>query len=147
VASVRNRSRTVAIEVCLSFNLVVVFDFNVFLFPTSKAQFLSNVPMNRQKRSELFTPFLNFFCCVDGDRFNEEDGDGERDGDEVGDGNGEEDGDALWDVYGISGGESCGVADLTAEKVFPLYFISCENHNTYGSKINVLLIPTVIYRM
>jgi hypothetical protein len=40
-----------------------------------------------------------------------------------------------------------GVGGPTAAKVSPLYFISCENHYTYGSKINlyVLLIPTVIY--
>ncbi len=42
-----------------------------------------------------------------------------------------------------------GVAALPAAKVFPLYFIPCENHYTYGTKINlyVLLIPIVIYRM
>jgi hypothetical protein len=39
-----------------------------------------------------------------------------------------------------------GVGALTAAKVFSLYFISCENHYTYGSKLNlyVLLISTVI---
>ncbi len=39
-----------------------------------------------------------------------------------------------------------GVSALTAAKVFSLFFISCENHYTYGSKINfyVLLISTVI---
>ncbi len=39
VANVRNRSRAVAMEVCLSFNLVDVFKFNVFTFPTSKHNF------------------------------------------------------------------------------------------------------------
>ncbi len=38
-------SRTMAIEICLSSNFVVIFDFNVFPFPPSKAHFLSNVPM------------------------------------------------------------------------------------------------------
>jgi hypothetical protein len=42
------RSRTGAIEVCLSFNFVVIFNFNVSPFPPSEAQFLSNIPMNRQ---------------------------------------------------------------------------------------------------
>ena len=49
----------------------------------------------------------------------------------------------------VAEGPGGGLAALTAAKVFPLYFISCQNHYTYGSKINlcVLLIPTVIYRM
>ncbi len=50
------------------------------------------------------------------------------------------------EVYGF-GTVLGGLEALTAAKVFPLYFISCENHYTYGFKINlyVLLIPTVIY--
>jgi hypothetical protein len=48
VANVRNRSRTVVIEVCLSFNLVVISNFNVFPFPPSKPKLIGDVPMNRQ---------------------------------------------------------------------------------------------------
>jgi hypothetical protein len=44
VANVRNRSRTVVIEVCLSFNLVVISNFNVFPFPLRKAQSLGDDP-------------------------------------------------------------------------------------------------------
>jgi hypothetical protein len=47
VANVRNRFQTVAIEVCLSFNLVVISNFNVFSFLLSKVQSLGDVPMNR----------------------------------------------------------------------------------------------------
>jgi len=49
----------------------------------------------------------------------------------------------------VAEGPGGGVAAVTATKAFPVYFISCENHYTYGSKINlyVLLILTVIYRM
>jgi hypothetical protein len=57
VANVRNRSRTVAIEVSLTFTLVAVFIFNVFPFPPSKAQFLGNVPMNRQTQQIVRSPF------------------------------------------------------------------------------------------
>ncbi len=59
VANVRNRSRTVAIEVCLSFNFVVIFNFNVF--SPSEAQFLSNVPMNRQNSANCSVPLLIIF--------------------------------------------------------------------------------------
>jgi hypothetical protein len=56
VANVRNRSRTVqAIEVCLFVNFVVISNFNVF--PPSEAQFLSNVPMNRQNSANCSLPF------------------------------------------------------------------------------------------
>ncbi len=48
VANVRNRSRTVAIEVCLSFSLAVISNFNVFPFPPSKPKLIGDVPMNRQ---------------------------------------------------------------------------------------------------
>jgi hypothetical protein len=41
------RSRTVAIVVCLLFNFAVVFIFNVFPFPPSKAQSLDDFPMNK----------------------------------------------------------------------------------------------------
>jgi hypothetical protein len=42
VANVRNRSRTVAI------NLVAISNFNVFPFPPSKPKSIGDVPMNRQ---------------------------------------------------------------------------------------------------
>jgi hypothetical protein len=48
VAYIQNRPRTVAIDVLLSFNFAVVFNFNVYPFPPSKPQFLGDVPMNRQ---------------------------------------------------------------------------------------------------
>jgi hypothetical protein len=51
VAYIRCRPRTVAIDVLLSFNLGVVFSFDVFPFPSSKPRFLS---------SKLFTSVLNF---------------------------------------------------------------------------------------
>ncbi len=44
------RSPTVAIEVCLLFNFAVVFIFNVFPFPPSKAQSLGE--------SEIEVPLL-----------------------------------------------------------------------------------------
>jgi hypothetical protein len=45
------RPRTVAFEVSLLFNLAVVFIFNVFPFPPSKAQSLGNVPMNKKNEA------------------------------------------------------------------------------------------------
>jgi hypothetical protein len=50
VAYIRYRPRTVAIDVLLSFNFAVVFNFNVFPFPPSKPQFLCDVPMSRRER-------------------------------------------------------------------------------------------------
>ncbi len=65
VANVRKRSRTVAITVCLSFNLDVVYNFNVFPFPLSKAQSLGDVPMNRQNAANCSHPFwIIFVFCV-----------------------------------------------------------------------------------
>ncbi len=43
MANVRNRSRTVTIELCLSFNFAVVFIFNVFPFPPSKVKLTTNL--------------------------------------------------------------------------------------------------------
>ncbi len=57
MANVRNRSRTVAIEVCVSFILVFISDFNVLPFPLSKAQSLGDVPMNRQNTANCSHPF------------------------------------------------------------------------------------------
>ncbi len=77
-----HRPRTVWVFF-MSFNFAVVFNFNVFPFPPSKAQFLGDVPMNRQKRSESLDR--------DRDRDNEEDGD--SDGDEEGTRDGDREGD------------------------------------------------------
>jgi hypothetical protein len=57
VANVFNRSRTVAIEICLSFSLVYISNFNAFMYPLSKAQSLGNVPMNRQNAANFSHPF------------------------------------------------------------------------------------------
>ncbi len=46
MAYVWHRSRIVAIDFLLSFDFAVVFNFNVYPFPQSKAQFLGNVYMN-----------------------------------------------------------------------------------------------------
>ncbi len=48
MANGRNRSRTVTIEVCVSFNIAIIFDFNLFPVPLNKAQFIGNVLVNRQ---------------------------------------------------------------------------------------------------
>jgi hypothetical protein len=48
-----NRSRIVAIDVLLSINFAVVFNFHVFPFTPSKAQYSGNVPMTG-KHGELF---------------------------------------------------------------------------------------------
>jgi hypothetical protein len=64
VANVCKRSRTVAIEVCVSFNFAVVFDFNLFLVPPSKVHFIGNVHMNRLHaaiRSMVFSPLYCVF--------------------------------------------------------------------------------------
>ncbi len=60
MASVRNRSRTVAIEVYLSFNLVFISNFNVFPFPTSKPKLIGDVPMNRQNAAARRIFFFSF---------------------------------------------------------------------------------------
>ncbi len=65
VANVYNRPQTVAIKVCLSFNLVVISNFNVFPFPPSKPKLIGDVPMNRQNaaaRRNFFFLFCNAHC-------------------------------------------------------------------------------------
>ncbi len=57
VANICKMSRIVAIEVCLSLNLVVISNFNVFPFPLSKAQSLGDVSMNRQNAANCSHPF------------------------------------------------------------------------------------------
>ncbi len=68
MAYIRYSSRTVAIEVCLLFNFVVVFNFNVFRSLPSKAQFLGDVPMNRQNSANCSPRFDFVFCVMKGDR-------------------------------------------------------------------------------
>jgi hypothetical protein len=57
VAYIRYRPRAVAIDVLLSFNFSVVFNFSVFPFPPSKSQFLGDVPINRQNAA-IVLPLL-----------------------------------------------------------------------------------------
>ncbi len=93
MANKRRRSWTVTIEFCLSFNFAVVIDFNIFLVLPSKAQFLGDVPINRQNAANcthLFRLIL-VFCVIEGDRDSEEEGDSKGDGDGEGEGDGEGD--------------------------------------------------------
>ncbi len=48
MANVRNGSRTVAIEVFFSFKFAVVFDFNLYPAPPSKAKPIGDGLTNRQ---------------------------------------------------------------------------------------------------
>ncbi len=57
MAYIRYRPRAVAIDVLLSFNFSVVFNFSVFPFPPSKSQFLGDVPINRQNAA-IVLPLL-----------------------------------------------------------------------------------------
>ncbi len=50
-----------AIEVCLLFNFAVVFNFNVFPFPPSKAQSLGDFPMNRKNAANCSPLFWIWF--------------------------------------------------------------------------------------
>ena len=61
VAYIQNMSRTVAMEVFLQFNFAVVFIFNIFPFPPSKAQSLDNVPINRTDAANFSPLILNLF--------------------------------------------------------------------------------------
>jgi hypothetical protein len=76
VANILYRPRTVAIDVLLSFNFAVVFNFNVFPFPSSKPQFLGDVPMNRLAQQIVPPPPLIkifvIFCVREGDKDSEE---------------------------------------------------------------------------
>ncbi len=60
MANVRNKSRTVAIEVCLSFSLVVIYNFNIFPFLPSKLKLIGDVPMNRQNAAARRKFFFSF---------------------------------------------------------------------------------------
>ncbi len=51
----------------MSFNFSVVFNFNVFPFPPSKAKFLGDVPVNKQNAGNGSSQFFIFvFCEMDG---------------------------------------------------------------------------------
>jgi hypothetical protein len=70
LAYIRYWPRTLAIDVLLSFNFAVVFNFNVFPF---------TVPMNRQNAANC-SPcyrYYMFFCVMEGDGDREGDGDGD----------------------------------------------------------------------
>jgi len=57
----------VVIDVLLFFYFAVVFNFNVFPFPASKAQLLGNVLMNRQNAANCYPLFELFsFLCSEG---------------------------------------------------------------------------------
>jgi hypothetical protein len=60
VANVCNRSRTLTIEICLSFILVVISNFNVFPFPPSKPKLIGDVPMNRQNAAARRIFYFSF---------------------------------------------------------------------------------------
>ncbi len=57
MAYIQHRSQIVAIDVLLSFDFAVVFNFNVYPFLASKAQLLGNVLMNRQNAVNCYPPF------------------------------------------------------------------------------------------
>jgi hypothetical protein len=60
-------SPTMAIEVCFSFNFAVVFDFNIFPVPPSKAKSVGDVLTNRQNSATWYLVFLllyNAYCLL-----------------------------------------------------------------------------------
>ncbi len=57
MAKLYNRSRTVAIEVCLPFNFAVVFDFNLFPVPPSKEKFIGDILINSQNTAVRIATF------------------------------------------------------------------------------------------
>jgi hypothetical protein len=56
--------RTMAIDFLVSFNFTDVFNFHVFPFPSSKAQFLGDVPMNGQNAANISPLVLNNFSFL-----------------------------------------------------------------------------------
>jgi hypothetical protein len=64
MANVGNGSRIMAIEVCFSFILAVVFDFNLLPVPPSKAKSIGDILTNRQNAATwyLFFLFYNVHC-------------------------------------------------------------------------------------
>jgi hypothetical protein len=54
-----NGSQTVAIKVCFSFNFAVVFDFQLFPVPPSKAKSIGDVLTNRQNVATWYMVFFS----------------------------------------------------------------------------------------
>jgi hypothetical protein len=61
MANVGNGFRTLAIEVCFSFNFAVVVDFNLFPVPPSKAKSIGDVLTNRQNAATWYLVFPLFY--------------------------------------------------------------------------------------
>jgi hypothetical protein len=62
MANVRYGSRTVAIEVFFSFKFAVVFDFNLFSVPPSKAKPIGDGLTNRQNEAIRSMFFLYYYA-------------------------------------------------------------------------------------
>ncbi len=60
MANVSNGPQTMPIEVCFSFNFAVVFDFNLFPVPPSKAKSIGDVLTNRQNAATWNLFFFRF---------------------------------------------------------------------------------------
>jgi hypothetical protein len=60
MANIRNGSRTKAINVCFSFNFAVVFNFQLFPVPPSKAT-IGDVLTNRQNLATWYMLFFLFY--------------------------------------------------------------------------------------
>jgi hypothetical protein len=68
MANNRNGSQTVVIKVCSSFNFAVIFDFQLFSVPPSKAESIGDVLTNRQNATTwyiVFFLFYNLHCKID----------------------------------------------------------------------------------
>jgi hypothetical protein len=61
VANVRNMSRTMAIEVCLPFNLSGIFDFMYLRFCHSKGKSIADVCMNSRNEAVRSMVFFSLF--------------------------------------------------------------------------------------
>jgi hypothetical protein len=61
MANIGNGSRTMAIEVCFSFNFVVAFNFNLFSVPPNKAKTIGDVLTNRQNAATWYLVFILFY--------------------------------------------------------------------------------------
>ncbi len=61
MANVGNGSRTMAIEVCFSFNFVAAFNFNLFPVPLNKSKSIGDVLTNRQNAATWYFVFILFY--------------------------------------------------------------------------------------
>jgi hypothetical protein len=61
MANVGKESQTMAIEACFSFNFDLVFDFNLFPVPPSKAKSIGDVLTNRKNATTWYFVFLLFY--------------------------------------------------------------------------------------